>query len=480
MRYISTRGQADPKSFTDILLEGISPDGGLYLPESYPSLSSERQAELKEILSSDGYAKFASEIMKLFIDDIEPGKLEQLAAQAYNSTNFSDPDIVPLTHFHYQGHSLSLAHLSYGPTAAFKDMAMQMLGQLFEYELGRRHEQLTILGATSGDTGSSAEYAMQGKRSVKVVMLTPKGRMSSFQQAQMFSIQDPNIINVAVDGVFDDCQDLVKSVMADTNFKDKYKVGAVNSINWARVLAQVVYHIAIVLRSGAKPSKPINVVVPTGNFGNILAGFIAKKMGLPIAKLVVATNENDVLYEFFSTGRYKIRDAAHTLATSSPSMDISKASNLERIIFEALDRDSSRVRDIFSQLRDTGEFDLSTSDAYRKLQEEFGFISGRSTHNNRLETIRGIWDECNLLIDPHTADGVYVASRILAEQKITDPVVCLETALPVKFAPTILEAINSLPPVPEKFRGLEELPRTVIDCDNDVNAVKQIIVSHFG
>ncbi len=473
MRYLSTRGlPGDPElGFWDILLEGLAPDGGLYLPREYPQVAG-RLAEWRALLDDQGYAALAQAVLSLFIDDIPEADLRGICERAYNGGVFADPAIVPVTDL---GDGLLLAHLSNGPTAAFKDMAMQLLGQLFEYELARRGAELNILGATSGDTGSAAEYAMRGRHGVRVFMLTPAGRMTPFQQAQMFSIDDPAIVNVAVDGVFDDCQDLVKEVAGDLAFKQRYSLGAVNSINWARLVAQVVYYVAAWLRATSADDQRVSFCVPTGNFGNICAGHVARMMGLPIDRLVLATNENNVLDEFFRTGVYRVRSAAETHETSSPSMDISKASNFERFVFDLLGRDGARVRRLFAEeLPARGFFDLSGTPEFVSLRESYGFVSASSTHANRVATIAATWRRTGVLIDPHTADGVGVAVRFV-EPGV--PMVVLETALPVKFAGTIVEAIGREPDRPTAFDGLEDLPRHVIDLPRDADALKQLISS---
>ena len=470
MRYVSTRdteGRA-PLPFSDILLQGLAPDGGLYLPESYPTVDEATLGRWREVLRSGGYAALAVEVVSLFVDDIPAGDLRGICERAYAASNFSDPAVVPVTRL---SDGTWLAHLSNGPSAAFKDMAMLLLGELFAYELARRGETLNILGATSGDTGSSAEYALRGKPGLRVFMLSPQGRMSPFQQAQMFSLDDPAIVNLAVEGVFDDCQDLVKQLNNDAAFKARYRLGAVNSINWARLMAQIVYYFAAWLQ--VSEGEPISVAVPSGNFGNIAAGHIARQMGLPIDTLILATNENNVLEEFFRTGVYRVRGAAETLATSSPSMDISKASNFERFVFDLLDRDAARVRALFVDALGTdGSFDLSDDPAFLAQRERFGFVSATSTHADRLAQIRRILAEDARLIDPHTADGIQAASVREAE----GPVVVLETALPVKFAETIVEATGEVPPRPARFVGLEDLPRRVVDVPNDAEAIRRVIV----
>jgi threonine synthase len=474
VRYISTRGlPGDPEpGFWDILLEGLAPDGGLYLPREYPQVTPAILAEWRRLLNEQGYAALAQAVLSLYIDDIPAADLQGICERAYNDEVFSDPAIVPVTDL---GDGVVLAHLSNGPTAAFKDMAMQLLGQLFEYELTRRGAELNILGATSGDTGSAAEYAMRGRRGVRVFMLTPAGRMTPFQQAQMFSIDDPAIVNIAVEGVFDDCQDLVKEVAGDLEFKQRYSLGAVNSINWARLVAQVVYYVAAWLRATTADDQEVSFCVPTGNFGNICAGHVARMMGLPIRRLVLATNENNVLDEFFRTGVYRVRSSAETHETSSPSMDISKASNFERFVFDLLGRDGARVRSLFAaDLPENGCFDLSGTPEFAELRERYGFVSASSTHANRVATIAATWNRRRVLIDPHTADGVGVAVRF-TEPGV--PMIVLETALPVKFAETIVEAIGREPERPAAFDGLEDLPRYVVDLPKDAAALKTLIAS---
>ena len=371
---------------------------------------------------------------------------------------------------------LYLQALSNGPTLAFKDMAMQLLGNLFEYELARRGEELNILGATSGDTGSAAEYAMRGKKGVQVFMTSPHGRMSPFQQAQMFSLLDENIHNIAIEGVFDDCQDIVKAVSSDLQFKRSYRIGTVNSINWARLLAQVVYYFAGYFQATTDEAQKVSFAVPSGNFGNVCAGHVARMMGLPIARLVVATNENDVLDEFFRTGLYRVRGSVDTFETSSPSMDISKASNFERFVFDLLGRDAAQTSILFGQtLSLQGRFDLGGHPAFEQAARRYGFVSGRSTHEDRLATIRHAYDRYGTVIDTHTADGLKVARHYLQPGV---PMLVLETALPIKFAAAIEEALGRPPERPAGFEGLEDKPRRVQVMPVDVHQVKAYIAAH--
>lgn len=485
MQYISTRGHASRPAFSEILLGGLAPDGGLYLPVSYPQVL---PAEL-DAWRSLSYAQLAAEVLKKFATDIPAADIEALTAKTYTSAVYCNgrpgDDVAQITPLRTletsNGRKLVLQALSNGPTLAFKDMAMQLLGNLFEYTLDKQGAELNILGATSGDTGSAAEYAMRGKRGVRVFMLSPHQKMSAFQTAQMFSLQDPNIFNIAVKGVFDDCQDMVKGVSNDLGFKAKQKIGTVNSINWARVVAQVVYYFRGYLSATSSSDQKVSFTVPSGNFGNICAGHIARMMGLPISKLVVATNENDVLHEFFQTGVYRVRQSAETLHTSSPSMDISKASNFERFVYDLLGGDAERVRELFRKVDTQGGFDLSgksDSDGNEFAQvARFGFSSGRSTHADRLSTIRDVNARYGLTIDTHTADGVKVA-REHWEEGI--PMIVLETALPAKFNETIREALGHDAERPAGFENLESLPQRFDVMAADVDTIKQYISERTG
>ncbi|WP_313953853.1 threonine synthase [Accumulibacter sp.] len=490
MRYLSTRGHTPgtqdgpPPSFSEILLAGLAPDGGLYLPQSYPQVSASDLEQWRGL----SYAELAYAVLSRFIDDIPPADLKPLVARTYTAQIYGNgradtqaSDITPLRWLERPDAAnreggLAILELSNGPTLAFKDMAMQLLGNLFEYVLAKRGEEINILGATSGDTGSSAEYAMRGKQGVRVFMLSPHERMSAFQRAQMYSLHDANIHNIAVRGMFDDAQDIVKAVSNDHAFKARYKIGAVNSINWARVAAQVVYYFkgyfaATSGPGGGASNRLVAFAVPSGNFGNICAGHIARMMGLPIGRLVLATNENDVLHEFFRTGVYRPRATAETHTTSSPSMDISKASNFERFVFDLVGRDPAVIRELWAAVDAGGSFDLSRTPFFDKLPD-FGFVSGTSTHADRLATIRHTFETYGLMIDTHTADGLKVGSQLRTPEM---PMVVLETALPAKFEETIIEALGRRPERPASLRGIEELPQKVEVIDVSVDAVKQII-----
>ena len=450
MRYVSTRGEGPARRFSEILLEGLAPDGGLYVPEEYPQVD-------VAALRGQSYVEIAQAVLALFMDDVPD--LPRLVRKTYSRSVFGSDDVTPLKTLEP---GLHLLGLSQGPTLAFKDLALQLLGNLFEDALKRSGRTLNILGATSGDTGSAAEHAMRGRRGIQIFMLSPHGRMSDFQRAQMYSLQDANVHNLAVRGAFDDCQDVVKAVNADAAFKARYRIGAVNSINWARIAAQVVYYFKGYFAATRSDAETVSFAVPSGNFGNIYAGYVARRMGLPIRRLVLATNENDVLDEFFRTGRYRAR--TRTVETSSPSMDISRASNFERYVFELVGRDGARVKRLFS---DPAGFDLS-------VVPREGFASGRSTHADRLATIRTVQSKYGVTIDPHTADGVKVG---LEHREAGVPLICLETALPVKFADTIREALGREPVRPPAFEGLERLPQRVEVIDADAERVKQRIAA---
>jgi threonine synthase len=346
-----------------------------------------------------------------------------------------------------------------------------LLGNLFEYVLGESKGELNVLGATSGDTGSAAEYALRGKRGVRVFMLSPHGKMSRFQTAQMYSLADANIFNIAIKGVFDDCQDIVKQVSADEGFKKRYHIGTVNSINWARVAAQIVYYFKAYFAATRDDSEEVSFAVPTGNFGNVLAGHIARMMGLPIRRLILATNENNVLDEFFRSGRYRPRASSEVRQTSSPSMDISRASNFERFMFDVVGRDSAKLRAMWQQLERSGEFSIGEA-GLLDMERKFAFVSGASTHEHRVATIRHVHKRFNVAIDPHTADGVKVGMEYREEGV---PLICLETAQPAKFADVMQEALGREPDCPARCKGLEKLPQRVVVMGADASAVKDYI-----
>ncbi len=491
MRYFSTRTPVHeqvPLTFSQSVLAGLAQDGGLYLPEAYPQVTSEELSQWASL----SYAELAYRIFAKFCDDIPVQDIAALAQRTYTASRYPharDPQmaahITPLTLLGVeQGSAISLLELSNGPTLAFKDLAMQFLGEVFEYVLEKTGSKLNILGATSGDTGSAAEYAMRGKQGVRVFMLSPHQKMSAFQAAQMYSLQEKNIFNIALEGVFDDAQDIVKAVSSDHAFKARYAIGTVNSINWVRVLAQVVYYFKGYFSAISAPAcaalsdaplstwPKVSFSVPSGNFGNVCAGHIAKSMGLPIQKLIVATNENDVLDEFFKTGKYRVRK--QTQSTSSPSMDISKASNIERFIFDVVGRDAPRLRALFEKVSTEGGFDLSSNIDFAALSS-WGLVSNGSQHAQRIATIRDVYARYHRIIDPHTADGL-IAARNYVEPGI--PMIVLETAQPIKFNEVIQEALGFSAPRPAAFEHIETLPQYVERMPVEVQAVKDYIAQH--
>ena len=469
MQFISTRGQAPSTSFTEALLMGLEPDGGLAVPASIPTISA---ARLEEWRSLD-YAALATAVIGLFATDIPEADLRRIVSAAYGPDRFPAP-VVPLKPLDAVAPGLALVGLSEGPTMAFKDLAMQFLGQAIPYVLARDGKVLNVLGATSGDTGSAAEHAFRGQEGVSVFMLSPAGRMSDVQRAQMYSLADPNIHNIAVDGVFDDCQALVKALNNDAAFKAEHNLGAVNSINIGRIVAQAVYYVWAWLRAsdGVTPQERgafhVDVAVPSGNFGNIYAGHLTRSMGLPVRRLILATNENNVLDEFFTSGIYRPRSSAETLATSSPSMDISRASNVERFMWQLLGPEEFVAR--WASLETTGALDLT--DHLEAMRAEFGFVSGTSTHADRLAAINRVQSEAGALIDPHTADGVTVALR---HMEPGFPTLVMETALAAKFAETVEEALGEAPQPPASVRELLAKEQHVVEIPNSEDELRALI-----
>jgi threonine synthase len=474
MKYISTRGHSSAQTFSQILLGGLAPDGGLYMPEVYPAFSADDLAVMRGM----DYRELALTVLSRLADDIHVADLKELVDKTYTTAAYGhgrpDSDFGQITPVRELDAGLYLLELSNGPTLAFKDMAMQLLGNLFEYALDKAGQDINILGATSGDTGSAAEYAMRGKHNVRVFMLSPLEGMTRFQQAQMYSLQDDNIHNLVVRGVFDDCQDIVKAVSNDLEFKLHHRIGAVNSINWARVAAQSIYYFKAYFAVTTDNSQKVSFSVPSGNFGNVCAGHIARMMGLPVHRLIVASNENDVLDEFFRTGVYRPRTAAETSHTSSPSMDISKASNFERFVFDLAGRDAAKIRELWSAVDQGGAFDLKQHGLFDRVAD-YAMVSGKSSHADRMTTIRMAWEKFGTMIDPHTADGLKVG---LEHREAGIPLVCLETALPAKFEDVIVEALHRKPIRPAGLEDLEALPQRYEVLDVNVDAVKAVIANH--
>lgn len=467
MEYISTRGKSPNKRFLEIVLDGLAPDGGLYIPQEYPLVTKEELNRWRQL----SYPALTLEIIKKYATDISVADLTTLINQTYCEKNFSSPEIITVKKLES---SLYVLGLSNGPTFSFKDIAMQLIGNIFEYTLTKNGDTLNVLGATSGDTGSAAEYALRNKKGIRVFMMSPYQRMSKFQTAQMYSLMDDNIINIAVQGTFDDCQTIVKAVSNHLSFKEKYRIGSVNSINWARIVAQIVYYFKGYFAVTNSNDEFVSFTVPSGNFGNVFAGHAARCMGLPIKHLVVATNENDVLDEFFRTGIYRPRTSAETFLTSSPSMDISKASNFERFIFDLVDRDANVLQNLWDQVEKEGAFDLKRTEYFSRIPD-FGFLSGKSSHANRIEMIRAAWNKYQIEIDPHTADGLMVA---LKQRERNVPMICLETALPIKFQDIMAEALNRNPSMPAGLEDIENKTQRVILSKLDVENIKTIIAKH--
>ncbi|RAP34223.1 threonine synthase [Candidatus Marinamargulisbacteria bacterium SCGC AG-439-L15] len=458
MKYHSTRSKNIKKTFSEVILEGLAADGGLFVPESIPKLDVEKLISFK----SFSYADLAYEVMLPFVGDAIPDQdLRDLVQKTYTKEIFGSETIAPVEHLFGD---VYLQDLSSGPSLAFKDMAMQFLGHLLDYELTRQNKRLCILGASSGDTVSAAEEALKEKSRIDVVMLTPKEGMSPFQKAQAGSILADNIYNLSVPGPFDTCQDIVKEINRDLDFKEKYNIGAVNSINWGRILAQIVYYVSAYLQLN---KEAIDVVVPTGNFGNVLAAYYVKRMGVPIRKLIVATNENHVLHTFIQTGIYKQKTVT---VTSSPSMDISKASNLERFLYDLAGQDSETLLAWMQTFETRQHCDLSE---HQNEVKKHGFESGEASHENRQELIEKVYKNANRVIDPHTAAGIYVGEQYCQNDGI--PMLCMETAKATKFESTVKQAIGTVPDRIEKFKNLESKETRFYDVDGSASSVKAFI-----
>ena len=459
MTYVSTRGRAPELDFADVLLAGLATDGGLYVPRSWPQL---------DLSSLQGlpYADVAVQVMWPFVaGSIERDRFEQIVADAYST--FVDDDVVPVRSL---GDRLWLAEIFHGPTLAFKDIALQLVGRLFNEVLARRSSRVTVLGATSGDTGSAAIDGLANSPYVDVVILFPHGRVSEVQRRQMTTVTAPNVHAVAVDGTFDDCQDLVKAAFADVEFRDGVGLSAVNSINWARVMAQIVYYVTSSLHVAAASgddSAP-SFVVPTGNFGNIFAGWVAKQMGLPVNRLVIASNSNDILTRFFTSSTMAMEDV---VATSSPSMDIQVSSNLERLLFEAHDRNGAVVGEMLSAFRRDGTVTVSP-EVHARLTAEFD--CGSLNESDVDDVMARYWSQQHVLLDPHTAVGVGVAERFIQTHP-TGPVISLSTAHPAKFSAAVEAATGQHPPLPTHLADLLERPERVHRAPNDLAAVKDLV-----
>ena len=455
MRYISTRGLIEPVSFKDAVMMGLGNDGGLLLPEKYPQVSS-----FLESWRGMEYRQLAFEIISRFADDIPAEDLKSLIDRSYSS--FTHPEITPLT----RENGIFILELFHGPTLAFKDVALQLLGNLFEYLLKERGEKMNIIGATSGDTGSAAIHGVRGKQNINIFILHPHLKTSPIQALQMTTVVDSNVFNIAAKGTFDDCQNIVKSLFNDLPFKERYCLGAVNSINWARVLAQVVYYFYAWLRATDAEKSDIVFSVPTGNFGDIFAGYVAKRMGLPIGKLLLATNENNILTRFINSGDYSLGDVVQTV---SPSMDIQVASNFERYLYYLFDENPARLREAFAAFAVTGRMEFSPEERQRVREE---FLSVTVNQEETLATIADFHRTTGYILDPHTAVGVKGALSGLTGNAT---LVCLATAHPAKFGEAVTKAIGTEPPLPPSLAGIDNLPSRCDILDADVETIRKYV-----
>jgi threonine synthase len=452
MRYVSTRGKARTLGFEDALLAGLAEDGGLYLPESWPSLGD------VSALAGLSYADLALRVITPFVGgEIEPAALARMAREAY--AGFDDPDVAPLRAL---GNGEYLLELFHGPTLSFKDYALQLVGRLFDHALARRGERVTVIGATSGDTGSAAIDSLRDRQSIDVFILHPKGRVSEVQRRQMTTVDAPNIHNIAIEGHFDDCQDLVKAMFADQRFRAEMKLSAVNSINWARVMCQTVYYVRAAAKLG-----PLAVAVPTGNFGNIFAGWVARRMGAPIRQLIIGSNRNDILTRFVETGVMQMHDVVPTL---SPAMDIQVSSNFERLLFELWGRDAARVTSAMEQFRKSGEYavDAKTLAAMREI---FAAIALDDEGTKRV--IREVHAATGALIDPHTAVGIYAGRAKRRDTSI--PLVAIATAHPAKFPEAVEEATGRRPILPPSMADLFDRGERLAVLPNELARVQAFI-----
>ena len=464
MRYISTRGNAPDLTFEEVLLTGLARDGGLYVPESWPQFSAQDLAGMKEL----SYADLAVRIMQPFVGDaFTQADLKSIADDAYGA--FAHPDVIPLTDL---GVGFWLMDLATGPTLAFKDVAMRVLARMFDVVLSRRGEKVTIVGATSGDTGAAAVDACGGLSALEVFMLLPKGRVSPVQERQMTTATAENLHVIELEGTFDDCQDLVKAMFNDQAFRDRYRLSAVNSINWARVMAQIVYYFWAALKLGG-PEKPASFCVPSGNFGNVFAGYGAVQMGLPIEQLVAGSNTNDILARFFQTGAMEMTDV---VATISPSMDIQVPSNFERLLFDLYDRDGAKCAQVLNDFRNTGRFEVSPQQ-FARARELFAGEGFDDTATKAI--IKDVYATQGIQICPHTATGVG-AARACRAPAMDTPMVILGTAHPAKFSAAVTEASGVEPALPPHLKDLFERPVKSKVLPNDLAAVEGYVEATLG
>jgi len=470
-RYISTRGHGtskstvegtSPKNFEDVLLAGLAPDGGLYVPESWPVMD----GKILERMAGLPYADVAMQVMLPFIGDcINHVDFRKMLAQTYESDVFRHASVTPLVQV--SPHIWLMEHF-HGPTLAFKDVALQLLGRLFDYVLAKRKERVTIVGATSGDTGSAAIEAFRHCKHVDIFILHPKGRVSEVQRRQMTTVQSDNVYNIAVEGNFDDCQNLVKAMFADTAFREAVNLSAINSINWARIMAQIVYYVTASLALGG-PDRNVSFSVPTGNFGNIFAAYVAQQMGIPIKRLIISTNRNDILTRFFETGEMKLDQVA---ASYSPSMDIQISSNFERYLFDLMGRDSESLGSLMRDIKNNGRFALDTEQMHKAREQ---FSAHRCDDEQTLKIMRRCYEETGIIIDPHTAVGLHGALATKDDPSI--PIVNLACAHPAKFPDAVEKAIGIRPSLPDHMAGLLDKPEYLTPMPNDLKKIEDYVQS---
>jgi threonine synthase len=465
IRYISTRGGDASRTFEDVLLTGLAPDGGLYVPDQWPQIN-------LDDLKGKSYCEIAESVMYPFVEgSIARDDFKRIINETYSAEHFRHPDVAPLHHLeNFAGDKIYIMEQFHGPTIAFKDVALQLLGRLFDHILKKQNKRITIVGATSGDTGSAAIEGCLACDQIDIFILHPKGRVSDVQRKQMTTIDAPNVHNIALEGTFDDCQNMVKAMFGDEDFRGKVHLSAVNSINWARIMAQIVYYFATSLKLGA-PEKDVSFVVPTGNFGNVFAAYCAQNMGLPIKYMGVSSNKNDILTRFFESGEMKIGEAH---ATISPSMDIQISSNFERYLFDLIGRDSDRLATLMSTFKETG--DIAVSDAHLQAARA-QFESSRTDDTETLALIKETHDATGYTLDPHTAVGMKGA-KALAEKDDSGAVVLLATAHPAKFPNAVEKAIGERPALPDHLADLFDRKEIMQEQPNDIKTVMDYVVSH--
>ena len=473
MRYVSTRGENLPRSFTDILHEGFAEDEGLYVPEQFPKVTREQICLWKGL----SYASLAYEIVRLFAPELPKDQVWRLVNDTYQGENFPNrrdwfrsDAVTPVTWLRGDD-GIGLLELSNGPSLAFDDVAMQFLGRLYDERPNKETTPLNLIGASTGDMGAAAQDAFADREGIKLILLSPKGRMSEFQAAQLYSCTAKNVYHIEVDGTFDNCQDIVNTLLKDKAFSEPNHLKSINSVLWGRILMQVVYYFHAYLEAVNACGEDIVYVVPAGNFGNAYAAWVAKQMGLPVMKLIISTNENDAMDEFFRTGHYRPKPSSETIATSSPSADISRAANFERFLFDLLDRDGKRVAELMQTLENEGEFSL-TKEEFAKLRL-CGVTSGTSNHANRLEMIEWMHVEYDMFVDPHTADTLFCGVYM---HPVGVKTICVETVSPVKFAPMVKQATGCTVEPLDSFADIYQRPQRKVTLPDDLNVIRDEVL----